>query len=85
MKVYKLHKALYGLKHAPRAWNKKIDSYLVELRFIKYKYEYGVYVQAMAQDITIIFLYVDDLLAIESNTEKLMKFKEMMTMEFEMS
>ena len=55
-KVYKLHKALYGLKKAPRAWNKKIDSYLVELGFVKYKSEYGVYVQVVAQDITIIYL-----------------------------
>lgn len=41
------HKALYGLKQAPMAYNKKIDSYLVELGFIKCKSEYGVYVQVM--------------------------------------
>lgn len=62
MKVYKLHKALYGLKYEPRAWNKKIDSYLVKLGFVKCKYEYGVYVKVLVQDITITFLYADDLL-----------------------
>ena len=26
-KIYKLKKALHGLKQAPRAWNTRIDSY----------------------------------------------------------
>ena len=84
-KVYKLHKALYGLKHAPRAWNKKIDSYLVELGFVKCKSKYGVYVQVVSQDITIICLYVDDLLVTGNILENLSKFKEMTMREFEMS
>ncbi|XP_050908598.1 uncharacterized protein LOC127122277 [Lathyrus oleraceus] len=61
-KVYKFHKALYGFKQTPRAWNKKIDRYLVELGFLKCRSKYGVYVYVMSQDIIIIFLYVDDLL-----------------------
>ena len=32
-KVYKLHKALYGLRHAPRAWNIKLKRILKELGF----------------------------------------------------
>lgn len=40
--VYRPHKALYSLKHAPRAWNKKIDSYSVALEFTKCEFEYGV-------------------------------------------
>ena len=83
-KVYRLHKALYGLKQAPRAWNKKIDSYLVELGFVKCKSEYGVYVQVVTQDITIICLYIDDFLVTGNSLKNLSKFKEMMTKEFEM-
>lgn len=32
--MYKFHKTPYGLKQTPKAWNKKIDSYLVELGLI---------------------------------------------------
>ena len=34
-KVYRLHKALCGLKQAPRAWNIKLKSILKELNFSK--------------------------------------------------
>lgn len=33
--VYKLHKALYGLKHPPRAWYWKIDAYFLGKVFIE--------------------------------------------------
>lgn len=65
------------------AWNKKIDSYLVGLGFVKWKCEYGVYVQVVTQNITIIFLYVNDLLVIGNNIKTLSKLKELMKKEFE--
>ena len=34
-KVLKLHKALYGLHQAPRAWNQKLDEKLKELGFTR--------------------------------------------------
>ena len=34
-KVYKLNKALYDLKQAPRAWNRRIDGFLMKLGFLK--------------------------------------------------
>jgi hypothetical protein len=42
-KVLKLHKALYGLRQAPRAWNSKLDAELHKLGFSKCKTEYGLY------------------------------------------
>jgi hypothetical protein len=33
-KIYRLKKALYGLRHASRAWNIKLDSTLKQLYFI---------------------------------------------------
>lgn len=58
---------------------------LVELGFIKCRYEYGVYAQVVAKDITIIFLYVDDLLVTGNSLKNLSNFKEMMIKEFGMS
>lgn len=43
-KVYKLRKVLYGLKQASRAWNKRIDGFLIEAGFMKCVSEHGVYV-----------------------------------------
>ena len=40
----RLKKALYGLKLAPRAWYKKIDSYFVQHGFETCPYEHTLYV-----------------------------------------
>jgi hypothetical protein len=42
--VYKLHKALYSLRQAPRTWNSKLDTVLHELGFSKCKTEYELYI-----------------------------------------
>ena len=35
--VYKLKKALYGIKQAPRAWYKRLSKFLLEQRFVRGK------------------------------------------------
>ena len=45
-KVFRLRKALYDLKQAPRAWNKRLDSFLLQLGFVKCFVEHGIYVKA---------------------------------------
>jgi len=84
--VYKLHKALYGLKQAPNVWNKKIDQVLIQIGFKKCLVEFGVYVQKLSDEGTIIIcLYVDDLLITCSSTLKIKKVKEKLKLEFEMT
>ena len=61
--VYKLYKTLYGPKQAPRAWNKRIDSFLVKQDFVKCKSEFDVYVKkGIKGNQLLICLYVDDLI-----------------------
>jgi len=83
--VYKLHKALYSLKQAPRAWNKRIDQFRLQIGFKKCKVEYGMYVHKLNEEnITMMWLYVDGLLVTGSNQSEIEKFKYIMQYEFEM-
>lgn len=43
-KVYKLLKALYGLRQAPRAWYAQLSKCLEKLGFVKCLYEHAVHV-----------------------------------------
>lgn len=60
-KVYKLNKALYGLRQAPRAWNHKLNAILLELGFRKCTKEPSVYRKNVSDQRLIIAVYVDDL------------------------
>jgi hypothetical protein len=59
--VYRLKKALFGLKQAPRALYGRIDSFLMSLGFTKSKDDSNLYFKVMNDDPTILLLYVDDL------------------------
>lgn len=83
-KVYRVHKALYGLKHAPRAWNKKIYRFLREKEFIKCTNEHGVYVIKNNNELLILCFYVDNLLIMGSCKKEIEDFKHDLSKEFEM-
>ena len=83
-KVYRLNKALYGPKQAPRAWNRRIDTFLIQSEFKKCSVEYGVYVKKETS-VILICLYVDDLLVTNSDLKGIEFFKAQMTQEFDMT
>lgn len=60
--VYKLVKALYGLRQAPRAWYAKLNQSLESLGFKRCPYENVVYTKGEGSDNLIIAVYVDDIL-----------------------
>ena len=74
-KVYLLKKALYNFKQAPRAWYSRMDDHLLRLGFVKSLSEPTLYVRKDGTDITIISVYVDDLLITGSNQELIVDFK----------
>lgn len=83
--VYKLVKALYGLRQAPRAWYVKLNKCLENLGFTRCPYEHAVYTRREGNETLIIGVYVDDLLVTGTSLPLIKKFKEQMSMQFEMS
>ncbi|XP_024965786.1 uncharacterized protein LOC112505985 [Cynara cardunculus var. scolymus] len=83
--VYRLHKALYGLRQAPRAWNTRLDRELKELGFLNYPHEQAVYQFNNSKFILLVGVYVDDLIVTSSSEEQSATFKEKMKQLFEMS
>lgn len=83
--VYKLIKALYGLRQAPRAWYAKLNKCLEELGFTRCPYEHDVYTKRIGEETLIVAVYVDDLLIIGTQKSIIEQFKKQMNEVFEMS
>jgi hypothetical protein len=56
-----LKKPLYGLKQVPRAWNSRIDSYLLQMGFKKSEADLNLYYIVFGEDTLILILYGNDL------------------------
>jgi hypothetical protein len=75
-KVCRLLKSLYGLKQLALQWNKEIHKALVNLGFTRTHLDAGVYFKFIGADITVIVIYIDDVLLMGSNKKMLKKNKE---------
>lgn len=84
-KVYKLNKALYGLRQAPRAWNNKLNRILLEFGFEKCSKEHSVYRKTVGQSILVVDVYVDDLFVCGASEKIIGDFKREMGSKFDMS
>ena len=61
--VCRLHKALYGLKQVPRAWYKKINKYLVKIRFERTDDNNNLYIKTKkGKGILLFEIFVDDII-----------------------
>ncbi|KAK1419766.1 hypothetical protein QVD17_29081 [Tagetes erecta] len=82
--VYKLNRALYGLRQAPRAWNERLDKTMRKLEFKRCPREPSVYTKIANGELLVIGVYVDDLVVTGSSLEEIKKFKTQMMLEFKM-
>jgi hypothetical protein len=84
-KVYRLQKALYGLRQAPRAWNAKLNASLHTLGFERSESEHAVYHRGNGDQLLLVGVYVDDLIITGASQEEVAKFKQEMTKLFRMT
>lgn len=84
-KVYRLLKALYGLRQAPRAWYSQLNKCLIKLGFVKCPYEHAVYCRREGNESLLVGVYVDDILVTGTKLSNIEKFKKQMAGEFNMS
>jgi hypothetical protein len=66
--VCRLHKSLYGLTQAPRAWYTRLSDYLVSIGFHASKVDTSLFILSMGDDIFYLLVYVDDILLTGSNS-----------------
>ena len=82
--VYKLHKALHGLKQASRAWYECLKDFIVKNDFEIRKVNTTLFTKNLDNDLFVCQIYVDGI--IFSSPSKIFseEFSRMMTKRFEM-
>nr|GEW13350.1 hypothetical protein [Tanacetum cinerariifolium] len=84
-KVYRLKKALYELKQAPRAWYDELSKFLLSKRFFKGSIDPTLFITKHMGDILLLQIYVDDIIFGSTNPNISKRFEKLMHNKFEMS
>ncbi|RVW51035.1 Retrovirus-related Pol polyprotein from transposon TNT 1-94 [Vitis vinifera] len=82
--VCKLRKSLYDLKQAPRQWYKKFDNFMHRIGFKRCEADHCCYVKSFDNSYIILLLYVDDMLIVGSDIEKINNLKKQLSKQFAM-
>ncbi|GJS48018.1 retrovirus-related pol polyprotein from transposon TNT 1-94 [Tanacetum coccineum] len=77
-------KALYGLKQAHRAWYDKISSFLIEHHFTKGIVDPTLFTRRYGDDILLVKIYVDDIIFKSTNPVFSNRFAKLIKDNFEM-
>jgi hypothetical protein len=83
-RVYKLRKALHGLKQALRAWYGRFRGFLFERGFEMGKIDQTLFLLRQGRDILIVQVYVDDIV-FGGSSNSLVNLAEDLSRELEMS
>lgn len=83
--VYKIKKALYSLKQAPRAWYKRLINFLLDNHFDRESMDKTIFIKRKKGNILIVQIYVDDIIFGSTYEEMTHGFALTMKSKFEMS
>uniref|UniRef100_A0A2N9G4E2 Integrase catalytic domain-containing protein n=1 Tax=Fagus sylvatica TaxID=28930 RepID=A0A2N9G4E2_FAGSY len=82
--VCRLRRALYGLKQALRAWFAKISSVVAQQGFTSSSYDSALFIRHTFTGITLILLYVDDMIITGDDTTGICDLQKFLSQQFEM-
>nr|GFB07281.1 retrovirus-related Pol polyprotein from transposon TNT 1-94 [Tanacetum cinerariifolium] len=83
--VYLLKKALYGLKHAPRAWYDTLSRFLLDNSFSKGAVDPTLFTRKTGKHIPLVQIYVDDISFASTDPKDYDIFSNEMSLKFQMS
>ena len=84
--VLRLRRGLYGLKQSPRAWNAKINAFLLSLGFTACTFDPCIYIMHLDNGgLFFIILFVDDLILATTNENKKKEIKTALMEQYRMT
>jgi hypothetical protein len=83
--VYKLKKALCGLKQAPRAWYERLRDFLLFKGFKMGKVDTTLFTKKISNDLFVLQIYIDNIIFGSTNQDYYDEFEKMMANKIEMS
>jgi hypothetical protein len=83
--VYKLSKALDGLKQVSRAWYASLKTFLLEYGYVMGNVDKTLFTLNHGTNFLLVQIYVDDIIFGGSSHTLVSRFREMMKSEFQMS
>jgi hypothetical protein len=80
----RLHKSIYGLKHAPRASYTHLNDFLLSIGFQASKVDTSLFIFSVGADICYLLVYVDDILLAGSNSLLLQSLIQLLRSKFKL-
>ena len=77
--VYRLKKALYRLKQAPRAWYERLTQFLVDNDYTRGSVDKTLFIKKDNDELFIAQIYVDDIVIGSTNNTKVQQFMDVMS------
>ncbi|KAL3690411.1 hypothetical protein R1sor_016720 [Riccia sorocarpa] len=83
--VCRLHKALYGLRQAPRAWYVKIKNFFISIGLTQSVHDPSLYFIATDSSLVLVILYVDDMIVTGNDKSNCDHITQQLKAAFELS